>query len=53
VAGARVCPWPRVPPAPDVDKPKDLLDWAAANWRLDKVPGGAVCTEGAETDEAV
>ena len=42
-----------LPPAPDVDKPKDLLDWAAANWRLDKVPGGAVCTEGAETDEAV
>jgi len=28
------------------------VEWGAAKWRLDKVPGGAVCTEGAETDEA-
>ena len=34
-----------LPPAPPVDKPRDLLDWAAANWNLQNVPRGAICTE--------
>ncbi|MDO4878054.1 MAG: tRNA glutamyl-Q(34) synthetase GluQRS [Neisseria sp.] len=36
-----------LPPAPAVDRPADLLAWAAANWRMDAVPPEAVCTEGA------
>ena len=34
-----------LPPAPPVDRPRDLLDWAAANWNLQNVPRGAICTE--------
>ena len=33
------------PDAPDVDKPSDLLAWAAQHWRIDRVPPEAVCTE--------
>ena len=34
-----------LPDAPDVDKPRDLLAWAAQHWRIDRVPPEAVCTE--------
>ncbi|STZ76970.1 tRNA glutamyl-Q(34) synthetase GluQRS [Bergeriella denitrificans] len=34
-----------LPPAPEVARPRDLLDWAVAHWQLDKVPRHAVCTE--------
>ena len=34
-----------LPDAPAVDKPRDLLAWAAQHWRIDRVPPEAVCTE--------
>ena len=34
-----------LPDAPAVDKPSDLLAWAAQHWRIDRVPPEAVCTE--------
>lgn len=34
-----------LPPAPDTDRPRDLLDWAAENWHMAAVPAAAVCTE--------
>ena len=34
-----------IPPAPEVDKPSDLLTWAAKNWQIARVPKQALCTE--------
>ena len=34
-----------LPDAPDVDKPRDLLAWAAQHWQISRVPPAAVCTE--------
>ncbi|MGF6147450.1 Glutamyl-Q tRNA(Asp) synthetase [Kingella potus] len=34
-----------LPAAPQVDRPRDLLDWAAAHWDMAKVPCAEVCTE--------
>ena len=34
-----------VPPAPDVDNVRDLLDWTVAHWDLVRVPKAAMCTE--------
>ena len=34
-----------LPDAPAVDKPRDLLAWAAQHWQISRVPPGAVCTE--------
>lgn len=36
----------KLPPAPAVDKPQALLDWAVRHWRLDKVPAQAIVAEG-------
>lgn len=35
----------RLPPAPSVDKPQDLLDWAVRHWQMARVPADTVCTE--------
>ena len=34
-----------IPPAPEVDKPRDLLAWAVKHWQMARVPKQAVCTE--------
>ncbi|MDO4434357.1 MAG: tRNA glutamyl-Q(34) synthetase GluQRS [Alysiella sp.] len=34
-----------LPPAPEVDKPRDLLDWAVKHWRISAVPQFAINTE--------
>lgn len=34
-----------LPDAPAVDKPRDLLAWAAQHWQISCVPPEAVCTE--------
>ena len=34
-----------LPPTPDTDRPRDLLDWAAENWHMAAVPATAICTE--------
>ena len=34
-----------LPDAPAVDKPRDLLAWAAQHWQISRVPPAAVCTE--------
>ena len=34
-----------LPDAPTVDKPRDLLAWAAQHWQISRVPPEAVCTE--------
>ncbi|WP_049260200.1 tRNA glutamyl-Q(34) synthetase GluQRS [Neisseria bacilliformis] len=34
-----------LPAAPAVDRPRDLLDWAAAHWDIGRVPRAAICTE--------
>ena len=34
-----------LPDAPAVDKPRDLLAWAAQHWQISRVPPEAVCTE--------
>ena len=34
-----------LPDAPAVDKPRDLLAWAAQYWQISRVPPTAVCTE--------
>ncbi|UOO81663.1 tRNA glutamyl-Q(34) synthetase GluQRS [Uruburuella testudinis] len=34
-----------LPPAPTVNKPRDLLDWAAAHWAMANVPKTAIITE--------
>lgn len=34
-----------LPPAPEVDKPRDLLDWAVANWDMAKVPKAAMAVQ--------
>lgn len=36
-----------LPPAPDVDKPQDLLQWAVQHWQLGNVPQNAINTEAA------
>ncbi|MBH5330275.1 tRNA glutamyl-Q(34) synthetase GluQRS [Eikenella sp. S3360] len=35
----------KLPPAPEVDKPQALLDWAVQHWRLDRVPAQAMVAE--------
>lgn len=34
-----------LPPAPQIDRPRDLLDWAVAHWQIGRVPQQAICTE--------
>ncbi|MDO4641479.1 MAG: tRNA glutamyl-Q(34) synthetase GluQRS [Neisseria sp.] len=34
-----------LPPAPETDKPRALLDWAVAHWAIAKVPPEALVTE--------
>lgn len=36
-----------LPPAPDTDKPQDLLQWAVDHWQLCQVPHHAINTEAA------
>lgn len=35
----------QLPPAPAVDKPQDLLQWAVLHWNMQRVPPHAICTE--------
>ena len=35
----------KLPAAPEVDRPQDLLDWAVRHWDLAKVPKAAIATE--------
>ncbi|WP_225747534.1 tRNA glutamyl-Q(34) synthetase GluQRS [Eikenella sp. Marseille-P7795] len=35
----------KLPPAPEVDKPQALLDWAVQHWRLENVPQQAIVAE--------
>ncbi|MFS6938235.1 tRNA glutamyl-Q(34) synthetase GluQRS [Neisseria animaloris] len=37
-----------LPDAPEVDKPQELLAWAAAHWDMRNMPREAICTEGTE-----
>ena len=41
----------KLPPAPTVDKPQDLLGWAVQHWRLQAVPTRPIVAEAA-TDKA-
>lgn len=34
-----------LPPAPQIDRPRDLLDWAVLHWQISRVPKQAICTE--------
>lgn len=34
-----------IPSAPEVSKPKELLDFALLHWQLNKIPKQAICTE--------
>ena len=35
----------KLPAAPEVDRPQDLLDWAVRHWDMAKVPKAAIATE--------
>ena len=41
----QVCAYLNLPPAPEVNRPRDVLDWAVANWDMARVPKQAICTE--------
>ena len=41
----QVCTYLNIPPAPEVNRPRDVLDWAVANWNMARVPKQAICTE--------
>lgn len=41
----QVAAYLNLPPAPEAAKPREILDWAVANWRLDRVPQQPICTE--------
>lgn len=41
----RVSGYLKLPPAPAVNRPRDLLDWAAAHWDTAKIPVRHICTE--------
>ena len=41
----QVCAYLNIPPAPEVNRPRDVLDWAVANWNMARVPKQAICTE--------
>lgn len=34
-----------IPPAPAVNRPRDVLDWVVAHWEMARVPKTALCTE--------
>ena len=34
-----------IPPAPDVNTPRDLLDWAVQHWNIHRVLPDAIRTE--------
>ncbi|MCS4534019.1 tRNA glutamyl-Q(34) synthetase GluQRS [Neisseria montereyensis] len=34
-----------LPPAPETDRPSELLDWAVQHWQIDNVPKTGICTE--------
>lgn len=34
-----------VPPCPAVDTPRDVLNWAVANWQIERVPKSGIVTE--------
>lgn len=34
-----------IPAAPEVNQPRDLLDWAVAHWNMNRVPKQSICTE--------
>ncbi|MDO4693382.1 MAG: tRNA glutamyl-Q(34) synthetase GluQRS [Eikenella sp.] len=40
----------RLPPAPAVDKPQDLLAWAAAHWQMERVPPHPIDTTAGAND---
>ena len=41
----QVCAYLNIPPAPEVNRPREVLDWAVANWNMARVPKQAICTE--------
>ena len=41
----QVCAYLNIPPAPEVNRPSEVLDWAVANWNMARVPKQAICTE--------
>ena len=41
----QVCAYLNLPPAPEVNRPRDVLDWAVVNWNMARVPKQAICTE--------
>ena len=48
----RVMGYLKLPPAPSVDKPQHLLDWAVAHWDMRRIPPAAMVAAGAEESAA-